>query len=190
MKNLKFRPPGYSSPEMLTRAGQLCVSIIHELAKSNMPAVADLDSDDHYRIVLTVANEPYNVMGIHEIFERRKSTGKFKFKYHRIYVGKLHDCTCRMYEQTEVAKNHSLVKVVNVLKDRYQAIESASIADRLNKETLKSREIIVANLRRDFPRLSKYIQDSTNTEVELRFRVDDSTARMILNTLLGSGVPK
>ena len=181
MKALKFRPPGYSNPEMKARAKKLCADLLYELAKSNMSAVADLDSNNHYRIVFTIANEPYSVMSIHEVFERNHSTGKFKFMYPRIYVGKIYGCTCRMYEQTEVAKNHSLIKMTSILKDRYQAIESAMTADRFNKETEKSRKAIVANLHKDFPRFKHIISEGVRTEVEIVFRVDESTARMLLN---------
>jgi len=191
MMSLKFRPPGYSSPEMKARARNLCTEILRELTESNMPAVAELDSEDHYRIALTVKKETYNVVEVHEIFERRHPTGKFKFKYHRIYVGKIRECVCRMYEQTEVAKNHSMVKVANVLKDRFRAIESASIANRLSKDIEKARVTLVANLRRDFPEFTQYIQDSPTTDVELRFRVDDLTARhMLVAIALGGGLPR
>lgn len=144
----------------------------------------------HYRITLTVANEPYNVMEIHEVFERRHPTGLFKFRYSRIYVGKIHNCVCRMYEQTEMAKKYSVVKVVSVLRDRYQAIESARASDRLSKDTESSRKLLVANLRLDFRRFEQYIQESPTTDVELRFRVDDSTARHLLTMLALGGFSK
>lgn len=187
--NLKYKPSGYSDIEMQTRAKKLCIEIIRELDKGNIPAVVDLDSEDHYRIVLTVANEQYNVMEIHEIFERRHPTGKFKFKYHRIYVSGVPNCTCRMYEQTELAKKYSLVKVVAVLKDRYQAIQSSINIGRNRKDTEKARKTLVANLCRDFPGFKQYIQDSPTTDVELRFRVDDKTARQILvDIAIGGGL--
>jgi hypothetical protein len=93
-----------------------------------------------------------------------------------------------MYEQTEMAKKYSLVKVVSVLRDRYQAIESARAADRLSKDTEATRKLLVANLRRDFHRFEQYIQESPTTEVELRFRVDNSTARQILAMLALGGL--
>ena len=119
----------YSTDEIGQRAERLTADILHELAKAHIPAVGDIDSNQQYRITLTVSNEPYKVVGIHELFERGRSTGKFKFEYPRIWVEGIYGTTCRKYEQSELAKSHSLAKVVCMpLKDRYLAIQSAQHA--------------------------------------------------------------
>ena len=190
MMNLKYRPPGYSSPGLEARAENLCADILYELAKANMPAVAELDDEGHYQIVFTVGDNPYNVMVVHEVFERRQPTGKFKFDYHRVYMIGVYGTTCRKYEQTELAKQHSLTKVVSVLKDRYLAIQSAQTAAKNQEDTEKARKAIVARLRRDFRGYRSYIHEGDTTDVELRFQVDDSTARAILGLLNSSGVSR
>lgn len=147
------------------------------------PAVGDIDSNQQYRITLTVNNEPYEVVGVHELFERGQSTGKFKFEYPRVWVDGIYGTTCRKYEQSELAKSHSLAKVVSTLKDRYLAIQSAQHAAKSQEDTKAAREAIVASLRKKYPRLSRYIQESERTDVEICFRVDASTAGMLLEAL-------
>jgi len=184
---LKHSPKGqkwsYSTDEVGTRAERLASDILHELAKANIPAVADIDSNQQYRITLTVDNEPYEVLGIHELFERGKATGKFKFDYPRIYVDGIYGSTCRKYEQSEIAKKHSLVKVIEVLKDRYLAIQSAHLASKSQKDTMEARTAIVSSLRKEYPGLSRYILENDRVDVEICFKVDASTARMLLNAL-------
>ena len=194
MIKLKNYPKGrkwsYSTDEIGQRAERLTADILHELAKAHIPAVGDIDSNQQYRITLTVSNEPYKVVGIHELFERGRSTGKFKFEYPRIWVEGIYGTTCRKYEQSELSKQHSLTKVVSILKERYLAIQSAQHAAKSQEDTKAAREAIVKDLRKEFPRLSRYILENDRVDVEICFKLDASTARMLLRALSTWKPPK
>jgi hypothetical protein len=186
----KGRKWSYSTNEIGQRAERLTADILHELAKAKIPAVGDIDSNQQYRITLTVNNEPFEVVRIQELFERGSSTGKFKFDFLRVHVDGIYGVTCRKYEQNELSKQHSLTKVVSILKDRYLAIQSAQHAAKSQEDTKAARSFLVKALRKEYPRLSRYILENDRVDVEICFKVDASTARMLLNALSTWKPPK